>query len=113
MNPFSLCDARKHVLQRTPGGSRVCAASFPLAITLIVAGAHGCGSRTGDGAAGSKTVRLERLWATAERLKIQQNWQGLENTLESITELDPQDIKAWRLLAWNAAYNLSALPDDV
>jgi hypothetical protein len=87
--------------------------AFPLALVLAAVGAHGCGSQTDEGAADTKTAEVERLWATADRLKRQENWQALENTLEAIVDLDPGEIKAWRFLGWNAAYNLSALPDNV
>ncbi len=36
-----------------------------------------------------------------------------ESDLKQKVKTDPHDVRAWRLLGWNAAYNLSTTSDDV
>lgn len=58
------------------------------------------------------SVRSSMRWKRATAQKVRQDWIGLAVTLEQSLKSDPQLLDAWRLQAWNLAYNIRAEFDD-
>lgn len=62
---------------------------------------------------GFRTVAADLLWLKAHRVWHGGSWWALMPILESVTELDPHFIMAWKVYGWHAAYNLHAESETV
>jgi tetratricopeptide (TPR) repeat protein len=57
---------------------------------------------------GFRTVAADILWMKVDNLWDGGSWQYIPTLLESVVQLDPHFILAWRVYGWHLAYNLNA-----
>jgi hypothetical protein len=57
---------------------------------------------------GFRTVAADILWMKVDNLWDGGSWQYLPTLLESVVQLDPHFILAWKVYGWHLAYNLNA-----
>ncbi len=57
---------------------------------------------------GFRTVAADILWMKVDNLWDGGSWQYIPTLLESVVQLDPHFILAWKVYGWHLAYNLNA-----
>jgi len=57
---------------------------------------------------GFRTVAADILWMKVDQMWDGGNWWALPPLLESVTQLDPHFVLAWKVYGWHLAYNLNA-----
>jgi len=60
-----------------------------------------------------KAREVATLWAQAQKLVMNRDYENLAATLEKLLKLDPKHVEARRHAAWNLTYNLSIEPREV
>jgi hypothetical protein len=55
---------------------------------------------------GFRTVAADLLWLRVEREWDGGNWWALPQLLDTVTQLDPHFVLAWKVYGWHLAYNL-------
>jgi len=56
---------------------------------------------------GFRTVAADLLWLRAERAWDGGSWWAIVPLLDTVTQLDPHFILAWKVYGWHCAYNLN------
>jgi hypothetical protein len=51
--------------------------------------------------------RITEVRDKVQRAHAAKDWPGLDTALIELTKIDPKNIEAWKLSAWNAAYNIT------
>jgi len=62
---------------------------------------------------GFRTVAADMLWLKLERLWDGGAWWALPALLDTVTQLDPHFLLAWKVYGWHCAYNLHAESETV
>ncbi|MEZ6095083.1 MAG: hypothetical protein R3C03_12780 [Pirellulaceae bacterium] len=61
---------------------------------------------------GLRGVAVNLLWGQANEHKKNENWEGLEATLNMLVKVQPNFVKVWDFQAHNLSYNISMEFDD-